>query len=261
MTIHFKLLGTGAGPGVPAFYCHCAACREARANPELARTRSGAFIESGKGNILVDASPDVRSQLIKEQIKTVDYLFLTHWHYDHFGGLGELEFYVKLSRREPVKLFLPPQALDDFHKAYPFLHGVFELVPWQFAETYSFGKVLLTPLPANHGIETAGILFEAERRIAYFPDTSGLPEATAQRLEGIDTLVCDATFYGENWYPESHMNIEEAIELSLRIKAKKLILTHLAMHYSTPVTVAELREKYCRGASVGLAYDGMVIEF
>lgn len=261
MAVNFKLLGTGAGPGVPAFYCNCAACLEARANPDLARTRSGALIDSGKGNILVDASPDLRTQLIKEQIKTVDYVFLTHWHYDHFGGLGDLEFYVKLCRREPVKLFFPPHALDDFKKAYPFLLDVFELIPWQFEEVYRFGKVMLTPLPANHGIETAGILLEADQRIAYFTDTSGLPEATARRLEGIDCLVCDATFYGENWYPQSHMNMEEAIELGRKIKAKKIILTHLAMHYSIPVTVSDLREKYCHGEGVSLAYDGMVIEF
>jgi phosphoribosyl 1,2-cyclic phosphate phosphodiesterase len=259
MTVEFKLLGTGAGPGVPSFYCDCVACREAQANPKVARTRSGALIKTGKEHILVDASPDLRAQLLRENIKTIDVVFISHWHYDHFGGLGDLEFYVKLSRIEPVKLFLPPSAVGDFRKAYPFLEEVFEVTTWRFGEVYQFGELRLIPLPANHSTETAGILLEAQKKVAYFTDTAGLPEATATALEGVDNFIGDATFYGENWYPQSHMSIEETIEVGRTLQAKTTLLTHLAMHYSTPVTVAELKDQYCSNEEVSIAYDGMVI--
>ncbi|WP_434510770.1 MBL fold metallo-hydrolase [Desulfitobacterium sp. AusDCA] len=260
MSPEFKLLGTGAGPGVPAFYCDCIACREARKKPQRARTRSGAFIDTGKEGILIDASPDLRSQLMKEQIDSLDYLFITHWHYDHFGGIGDLEFYIKLKRKHPVKLFLPSSAVGDFQAAYPFMMDVFELESWDYERSYNFSNVKLTVLPANHGIQTGGLLLEADQRIAYFTDTSGLPELTEQRIKGVDTLICDATFHGENWYPNNHMSIEEAIQLGEKVRASHTILTHLAMHYSAPTTVQQIEEELHFYPKVSIAFDGLTLQ-
>ncbi|MCB8814824.1 MBL fold metallo-hydrolase [Desulfosporosinus shakirovi] len=260
MTVRFQLLGTGAGPGVPSFYCDCIACLEAKEKPHLARTRSGAVLDIGHERLLIDASPDLRSQLIKERIKSLDYLFITHWHYDHFGGIGDLEFYIKLSRKRPLRLFLPPGSVEEFRSAYPFLEDVFKIETWEFERTYQFGEVKLTGLPARHSIPTAGILLEAEKRVAYFTDTSGLPESTAERIQGVDALICDSTFHGENWYPHSHMSMVEAIKLGNMVRAEHTILTHLAMHYSTPTTVAQIEAELESYPNVSLAYDGMLIE-
>lgn len=258
MTAKFKLLGTSAGLGVPAFHCNCMACQEAWAEPHWARTRSGAVLETNQKKILVDASPDLRGQLLKEQIQSVDYLFLTHWHYDHFGGIGDLEYYVKLEKKEPIKLFLPPNAVDSFDRAFPFLEDVFAVDTWEFGRSYSFEDVKLTVLPANHSVETGGILLEGEKRVAYFTDTAGLPEITAQQIQDVDILICDATFNGENWFPHSHMNWKEAIALGESVRAKHTVLTHLAMHYSIPTTVARLKEKLKNHTQVTIAYDGIV---
>jgi len=232
----FKLLGTGAGPGTPSFFCDCPGCREARENPAWARTRSGAFITAGQDNILIDASPDLRAQLIREQINRIDDVFLTHWHYDHFGGLGELEYYVKLRRKEKIPLYLPPSAVEQFAAAFPNLREVFRAIPWAFNLKYSFGALTITPLAAIHGVETAGFLVESPGfRLAYFPDTAGLPPETARIAEQVDWLACDATFFGENWFPASHMSAEQAINLGQKIKARHTVLTHLSIHYSQPV--------------------------
>ncbi len=260
MGVKLILLGTGAGPGVPAYYCDCVACQEARKNSRLARTRSGAVILTGKENILIDASPDLRFQLIKEGIKSLDSVFISHWHYDHFGGLGDLEFYVKLKRKKPLKLFLPPESVENFFGTYAFLEDVFEINSWCFGEKYFYEDVTLTPLPAIHGIQTAGFYLEGRSRIAYFTDTAGLSLEVMNQLRGLDMLICDATFYGENWYPNSHMSTLEAIRLGKEIKAKKIVLTHLAMHYSTPITVVSLKKELDEYPNVFLAEDGMTIK-
>jgi phosphoribosyl 1,2-cyclic phosphate phosphodiesterase len=258
MTVSFKILGSGAGPGTPSFFCDCPGCREARDNPACARTRSGAFIAAGRRSILVDTPPDVRAQLIREKITSIDDIFLTHWHYDHFGGLGELEYYVKLVRKERLTLYLPPSAVAQFAAAFPNLREVFDVIPWEFGCGCRFGGLAVTPLAANHGVETAGLLVETPKaRLAYFPDTSGLPAETARRVEGVDWLICDATFYGDNWYPDTHMSVDEAIGLGRQVKAGNTVLTHLSVHYSRPVTSSELAAYAARHPGVTVAADGM----
>ena len=254
----FKILGSGAGPGVPSFFCDCPGCREAQENPTLARTRSGAFITTENSHILIDTPPDLRVQLIREKISQLDEIFLTHWHYDHFGGLGELEYYVKLQRKTPLNLYLPSSAVDQFKQAFPNLIEVFTILPWKFGETYQFDGVGITPLSAQHGIETAGFLVKsADKKLAYFPDTAGLSKETAQQVEAVDWLVCDATFHGDNWFPENHMSMEQAIELGKKVKARHTVLTHMSIHYSQPVTTKELQAAIAPATNVLLGYDGM----
>lgn len=260
MAATFQILGTGAGPGVPSYFCDCIACREAEGNPRMARTRSGAVVHTGNETILIDASPDLRNQLLKERINSLDYVFISHWHYDHFGGLGDLEFYVRLKRRKPLALFLPSEALEKFDSAFPFLQDVFEIQPWQFEKNYHFQNLSMTPLPAAHSIQTAGFLLEGQKKLAYFTDTAGLPALTEKKLNGVDYFICDATFHGENWYPHSHMSVQEGIQLGQQLQARSTILTHLSMHYSEPVTVEQLTKFMDRYPNASLAYDGMVID-
>lgn len=257
----FKILGTSTGPGVPAFYCDCPGCREARLDPGLARTRSSAFLDTGSKRILIDAGPDIRQQMVRESIAMIDTIFLTHWHADHYSGLGEFEYYVRLHTRQPVLLYLPASATTEFEQTYPHLGDVFAVTPWNYHQQYTFSDTSITPLPANHGVETAGFLLESEHtRLAYFPDTAGLPSESALALNGVDYLFCDATLHGENWFPDSHMTVEQAVALGHTVRARKTFLTHLAIHYSVPVTTAELRQELTGKPDVDIAYDGLTVD-
>ncbi len=73
----------------------------------------------------------------------------------------------------------------------------------------------------------------------------------------VDWLICDATFHDENWFPDQHMSVDQAIELGREVAARHTVLTHLALHYAHPTTDKELRSNISRYPQVSLAYDGM----
>ena len=76
----------------------------------------------------------------------------------------------------------------------------------------------------------------------------------------MDTLILGASFWGTNRLPEDHLSVDEALSIAGNIKPRHFYLTHLSMHYDTPVTNREL-ESYLApfGNSVGVARDGLSI--
>jgi len=261
------VLGTGTSVGVPCFYCGCKACAEARVNTRAARTSPGLAIaardaQGRKAFTLIDASPDLRHQLLREGIGDVARVLLTHEHYDHTGGLAQLEFFAKLHAKAPVPLYAGPEALAAVERQFDFMADALQPNCISAGQALAFDGIRFTPLPATHSPGAFGYIIEGPTRaVAYFPDTGPLPAATLERLQGIDTLIVDATFNGSNWMPRSHQTNDDAIALGAGLNAKTTWLTHLAMHYDTPITLSELEAKLAPlNGAVQAAYDGLKID-
>ena len=116
----FTFLGTSSGCGVPAFFCHCPACEAARKDPAKRRGCTGVALR-GHGTTIIDASPDIRHQLNREGIDIIDDFFLTHAHYDHMGGLGEFEYFIRLYLMGTMPFHGSEHAIAEALKE--FLHG------------------------------------------------------------------------------------------------------------------------------------------
>lgn len=256
-------LGTGAGSGVPSFYCGCPACREALDNPLYCRTCCSLAIQ-GEATVLVDAPPDLRMQLIRENIHTINALFLTHRHYDHTGGLGELEFYSRLKAREALPAFMSSETAGWLNETHEFMRDCFKIEPFSLSSQAMVDGIVYTALEASHTPGTIGLLMETPsgKRAAYLPDTGPLTAETAGKLHNVDILILDATFWGENRMPTAHLSVDSAVQTGLALNAGQVYLTHLSMHHDRPVTSREL-ENYIKqyGDHIHLAYDGGNIDF
>jgi phosphoribosyl 1,2-cyclic phosphate phosphodiesterase len=257
----FTFLGTGAGCGVPAFFCTCPACEEARADPRARRGTCGVMVE-GARRLLIDTPPDLRHQLIRENVGTVDRLLYTHAHFDHLGGLGELEYMVRLVTGERLPTYASREALANIEREFEYLLPCLEVNELEPFASIRFDGIDYTALPVTHAPGTYGYLVESpDTRLFYASDTGKLPQGTAERVLGADIVILDATFWKRSWHPESHLSVDEAIETGLALGAKAIYLTHLAMHYAEPITLVELENHVARyEGRVIIASDGLRID-
>jgi phosphoribosyl 1,2-cyclic phosphate phosphodiesterase len=253
-------LGTGAGNGVPEFYCNCRVCKEAWENPRCRRTRS-AIALCGEANLLFDAPPELSSQLLREQLSHIDCFFLTHAHHDHCAALGDLEIYTRFHRKDRLPAVMSPETLAELESRHGSVKEWMDVIPLQPGEMLQRAGVSITAVEVAHTQGTLGYLMSTRaNRTAYLPDTGPLPNRTRGLLSGIDNLILDATFWGENWYPDEHLAFEQTVQTARELGVGVLYLTHLSMHYGVPVTSREIEsaiEPY--GGTVRLAYDGMRI--
>jgi phosphoribosyl 1,2-cyclic phosphate phosphodiesterase len=262
------ILGTSA-LGVPSFYCGCKACAEARANPELQRGCCGLAIQAndGYGNVkttLIDTSPDLRMQLIRENIEDVARVLFTHEHFDHVGGLPQLEYYLRLKAKTTLPLFAGSEAISVIKQQFSFLDDILEYNHCQFWQQLNFEGVSYSFLPATHCAGAFGFVIAAQDghgpEVAYFPDTAAFAVETRKQLQNIDILIIDSSFNGNNWLPDAHHSIDQAIAVSRELNAGQTYLTHLAMHYDTPITTQELNAKLAvYEGKIQAAYDGQQI--
>ena len=252
------ILGTSAGAGVPLFHCGCKACHEALAEPQYQRARC-AIALLDEENILIDAPPEIAVQLSRYRIAEINYFALTHWHYDHFGGLGDLEFYVRLHRFETLPAFMTSETWAQLQTNFGYMADCLEAKTLGVGQTVNTGRVRLTALETTHSPGTIGFLIEkGGKRLAYLPDTGPLPEDTRNRLRGIEYLLLDATYWGKNRLPDQHLSFKEAIDIGQELDVARLYLTHLSMHYDTPITSRELEEAIkSYDGRVCLAFDGL----
>jgi phosphoribosyl 1,2-cyclic phosphate phosphodiesterase len=251
-------LGTGAGNGVPVFYCGCEVCREAELDPRCRRTRS-ALAVLGREISLFDAPPELMSQLVREGIGRVDHLFLTHAHSDHTAGLADLAIYSKFHLKRPIPAVMSRETRDRVETLFEGGTGEWlEVAVLEPGETIERG-LLCTGLGASHAPGTLGFLMEsAGFRFAYVPDTGPLSREARSLLRGIDCLMLDATFHEGNLYPDHHLTVEQAVEVGRALEVKRLYLTHLSMHYTRPVTTGALKRVVAQhGGGVEVAHDGL----
>ena len=237
----FTFMGTGAGCGVPAFFCDCPACQEARENPAARRGDCGVMVRGEGGTVVIDTPPDIRHQLIRENVREFDELLLTHCHSDRISGLCELEYMMQLRTRRVIPTYASDWTLAEVNQEFHYMSYALDEHELKPFETHEFDGVRYTALPVTHAQGTYGYLIETPgTRLFYASDTGRLPAETAEYIHGVDILAMDATYWKDCPAPQAHHSVQTCIQEGFELEAKKIYLTHLCMHYTEPITLVEL---------------------
>ena len=212
--MNILFLGTGTSTGVPQIGCSCAVCTSP--DPRNKRLRSSVYVEAAGTRILLDSSPDLRQQALRENITDVDAVLYTHAHVDHVGGFDDLRAFC-WRRSGGLPLYASPQTMEALRTMYgwafepkPGRSGYVRPEPHEVREPFRVGSVLVTPLPVMHaGVETYAYVLEAEgQRLAYMPDVKSIPEASLEAMKGVDLLIIDGLRY--HLHP-THLCLEESL--------------------------------------------------
>ena len=248
------ILGAGSSAGTPVVGCKCETCISV--NPRNKRTRCSSLItlESGK-NILIDTSPDLREQSIRESVTNVDAVLFTHAHADHCHGIDDLRAFCQINKIQ-IPLYGNEDVIDQLVNK--FKYAMIEpknfweipvLKPNIVNAPFEIFNEIITPIPVKHG--NYSINGYRVGNLGYITDVSEISENSMKLLEGIDVLLLDCLRMEPHF---THLCFSESIEIAKKINAKETYLIHMthSLEYES------LKKMLPEGIYVG--YDGLKLQ-
>lgn len=247
-------LGTGTSTGVPSIGCECETCSSD--DPRDKRLRVSVLIEHGGQIVLVDTSTDFRQQALRQKIKWLDAVLITHCHADHIFGLDDIR--PLNFRHGALGLYANERAWKDIRRIFQYIFepsyiggGLPQVVPHTVVNGAPFciGKDLqVTPLEVIHG--RLPVIAYRFNDFAYATDLSEIPPQTISALRDLDVLVLDCLRFKAH---PTHLWLERALEYINELKPRRAYLTHIAHDFK------HARDSVQLPPGVEFAYDGLEI--
>jgi phosphoribosyl 1,2-cyclic phosphate phosphodiesterase len=220
------------------------------------RTRPSVLVQYNGKNVLIDTTPDFRTQAIREHIERLDAILYTHAHADHILGLDDTRP-LTYRHESKVPLYARGATADAIEQVFKYI----------FDADYKFGGLArVTMNRMNVSVELFGAKFEivpvihGETEIdgfrfgsaAYLTDFSAIPESSMAKLQGLDILFLDALRYKPH---PTHSSVEQSLAIVERLRPKRTFFTHISHDLAHEATNAKLPPH------VRLSYDGLKLEF
>ena len=207
--------------------------------------------------IAIDAGPDFRMQMLREEVTRLDALLVTHEHRDHIGGIDDIRVFNYI-KNGAMKFHCYPRVEKEIRQAFQYIFaekrypGIPEIHFENFEQTpFTIGDFHVQPIHVlHHKLPVAGFRIG---NLAYITDVSHIPSTSLSLLKGLDVLVLGCLRKQPHI---SHFHLEKALEVIERIGAKKNFLIHMSHDMGLHDEVeAELPDH------VKLSYDGLQIPF
>jgi len=259
MSLDFTILGCGSSGGIPRADGNWGDCNPAE--PKNRRSRCSLLVRRGEGQgattVVIDTSPDFRTQMIAAQVRRLDAVLYTHDHADQAHGIDDVRaFFLQNRRRIPT--WMDRATHDSLTARFRYIfesEGGYPAImePWLIpphGETWALdgpgGEIPVKTFDVEHGdIRAVGYRIGD---VAYTPDVGGIPESGFAALADLDVWIVDALRWTTH---PSHSHVEQTLEWIARAKPRMAILTNMHIDLDYNALAARLP------ANVIPAFDGM----
>ena len=248
-------LGTGTSTGIPLIGCDCEVCTSADAKDK--RLRTSILMQSNGKNIVVDCGSDFRQQMLRENVKVLDAVLMTHGHRDHTGGIDDIRAYNFILQRD-IDFYLNQSTKEIILRHFDYAFDEKNNYPSKPKlklhlienKPFTIFDIEVLPIEVMH----ANMLVFGFRigDFTYITDANYISEKEKEKIKGTKTLVLNALRHKPH---PSHFTIDEAVALSQEIQPEKTYFTHITHQLGLHEVINKTLPP-----NIFLAYDGLSIE-
>jgi phosphoribosyl 1,2-cyclic phosphate phosphodiesterase len=249
--VKITFLGTGTSQGVPVIACECDTCISK--DPHDKRLRTSLLLETDNVTLLFDAGPDFRQQMLREKIKKLDAIIITHEHKDHIAGMDDVRAFNYKSQAA-IDIYAEERVQKAIKREFSYVFAEYQYpgIPKMRLndipkDGFSVKGVVITPVRVRHlNLEILGFRIG---NFAYITDANYIPEESKEKLIGVKYMVINALRKEKHI---SHFNLREAVDFVREISPKKAFITHISHQMGLHKNVTEELPP-----GIMLAYDGL----
>ena len=228
------ILGSGTSTGVPILGCKCSVCQSNDVRNK--RMRTSALLETARAKtILVDASPDLRTQLLTTKTQSLDAVIITHDHADHTHGMDDVRPFT-FGKEKPLPVFSDEYTIRSLTSKFPYIFqrdkiyadkpiiggGIPLLDLHQVQENIVGENFNFHSLPHGHGDSLCFI----HQKLGYIIDCREVPDLILNQFRDaeLELLVIDCLRYTPH---QTHLHLDLTLKYIESIKPKLAVLTHM----------------------------------
>jgi phosphoribosyl 1,2-cyclic phosphate phosphodiesterase len=249
------ILGSGTSQGVPVIACDCVVCLSSDTKDK--RLRASILIKIAGENFVVDAGPDFRTQLLRENVQQLSGILYTHEHKDHIAGLDDVRAF-NYKQNRPMDVYCNAAVEQALKREF---YYIFENANYPGVPKIKINNITKNNFQLNNGVDVQPIEVLHYKMpvlgfrlgdFTYITDAKTISEEEIVKVLGTKVLIVNALHLSPHI---SHFNLEEALEFIARINPEKAYITHISHLFGTHQQIEKLLP-----SNVFAAYDGMKIK-